>query len=150
MTGRFAYPIRIIIRNSKWLAVYFLASHIGAIIVLLFVAIPFRAYIFISLLILCNLVYLLYLHYFNTSPFSPVEIYLDHEDNWWITCRNGIAKRVELRGACFVHPKLIILRLGQAMHGFNFILTPDVVDHDLLRRLRVRLKFMRTRNIHHI
>lgn len=49
---------------------------------------------------------------------------------------------VQVCASSFFHPRLCILRLrSQAGQRFTVILLPDAIDHDILRQLRVRMRF---------
>jgi hypothetical protein len=45
----------------------------------------------------------------------------------------------------FVHPLLTVLSFQGAEGRYTVILTPDVVEVDMFRRLRVRLRFQHDR-----
>lgn len=66
---------------------------------------------------------------------------LDAEDRWQIILNNDTSHHAELGKSLFVHPWLTIISLKFNNNQKYFIFTPEIVEADLFRRLRVRLRF---------
>lgn len=71
----------------------------------------------------------------------PVELILNSKDDWQVKMDTGMAHQASLANALFVHPLLTIISLHYDNHSQYFILTPEIIDADQFRRLRVRLRF---------
>ncbi len=71
---------------------------------------------------------------------------LDSEDDWQILLANGRVHQAVLGRSLFVHPLLTIILLSYAEQRQCFLFTPDNIDADLFRRLRVRLRFKYARS----
>ncbi len=93
-------------------------------------------------LTMCPFLRLCYLCYKHASTEArAVELILDAEDVWQIKMVTGIVHNARLAEASFVHPLLTIILLRYGRHKEYFIFTPESIDADLFRRLRVRLRF---------
>jgi hypothetical protein len=66
---------------------------------------------------------------------------LDYEDNWQVKMHNGTVHPAKLDHRLFVHPWLTIILLFFDNRQEYFIFTPEIIETDLFRRLRVRLRF---------
>jgi membrane-bound toxin of toxin-antitoxin system len=66
---------------------------------------------------------------------------LSYEDNWQVVLKNDAAHHAELDHRLFVHPWLTIISLNFDNRRQTFIFTPEILDADQFRRLRVRLRF---------
>ncbi len=95
-------------------------------------------------MLLISLVHTLCLYVWQNVPYSPVELILNDMEEWLLILAEGQTVEVVLRSGAFVHPLLVVLPFKYGLRFPVVILTPDVVDQDLLRRLRVRLRFKRT------
>jgi membrane-bound toxin of toxin-antitoxin system len=69
------------------------------------------------------------------------ELILGSEDNWQVKMNDGAVHQAKLGDHLFVHPWLTIILLYYDTRKDYFIFTPDIIDADLFRRLRVRLRF---------
>ena len=71
---------------------------------------------------------------------SVDSLILDAEDNWQIKLKNNTMYHAKLGKTLFVHPLLTIISLTINHKQKYFIFTPEIIDVDLFRRLRVRLR----------
>jgi len=73
---------------------------------------------------------------------NPPILMLDHADEWHLKPEVGAMLTLRLQPGSFVHPWLIVLRFCDD-HGCGrvFLLDRDNTEADVLRRLRVRLRF---------
>lgn len=69
------------------------------------------------------------------------ELILGSEDDWQVKMANGEVHKATLYDSLFVHPLLTIMLLRHGRRKEYFIFTPDNIEADLFRRLRVRLRF---------
>jgi hypothetical protein len=139
MAGAFELPIAI--RPSRWLAVVLYITHIGAILILLVTGLPLVVRSLLIGAVIINLWVTTRSILLQKSLRSPVQLLLNAAGEWYLTMSNGDVHEVALRPGAFVHPWLVVLPFRRGSRRPVVILTPDVVDKDLFRRLRVRLKF---------
>jgi len=69
------------------------------------------------------------------------ELILSSEDKWQIKMSDGAVHYAHLGNDLFVHPWLTIFSLADENNREYFIFTPEILDPDQFRRLRVRLRF---------
>ncbi len=69
------------------------------------------------------------------------ELILSSEDKWQIKMSDGAVHYAHLGNDLFVHPWLTIFSLAYENNREYFIFTPEILDSDQFRRLRVRLRF---------
>ena len=150
MSGKesgFELPICIQYRPSRWINILLLISHIGAILCLFLSNImPWLKFVLIS-----GVVYSYSRHSSSSLGLKGLsnssQLVLNIEDEWKLISSNGAVNLLHLKSGCYVHPKLIILRLsGDENKNYTFILTPDNTDSTTLRRLRVRLRYKKQHN----
>lgn len=73
---------------------------------------------------------------------SPRDLILTVRGEWRLLGADGVAQELIPAPQVFVHPWLIVLHFGSGRGVRHvFALTPDNTDADVLRRLRVRLRF---------
>lgn len=144
MASKFELPIRIDIKPSKWLIAGIVIAHLGAIIITLLVHLALWVKAVMVIMVCTSLVHCLRVYLWQNTPSSPVALLLNNMDEWLLTFAQGETVEVVLRPGAFVHPLLIVLSFKYKMFFPSVILTPDVVDQDVLRRLRVRLRLKRS------
>lgn len=73
---------------------------------------------------------------------------INADDKWTIEINNKSRLEVELQGECIVTSFLVWLNFsaGKNKKVFHILLLADSVDKDLLRQLRVRLRFLKDKN----
>ena len=145
MAGNLESSIRLKVKPGIRLAVVFIVIHAGAVTGLIYTGLPVPVRGLTALLIVINLLDLFHVYIWQAAASSPVEIYLDYNDVWWLTYKSGKTCKVNLISGSYVHPLLIILRFKHEFKRPVIILTPDVINNDLLRRLRVRLRYRKNR-----
>ncbi|MGB1801382.1 MAG: hypothetical protein ACPHLK_11225 [Gammaproteobacteria bacterium] len=77
----------------------------------------------------------------NKAVAAIDSLILDSEDNWQVKMLDGTIYPAELGDNLFVHPCLTIICLNFNHRRQFFIFTPEILDADIFRRLRVRLRF---------
>ncbi len=138
----FELPIHIHYRPSTWVLYGLTFSHIGALICLFPIVIPVGLKFLLGSAIVYSTIrtYRIYLE--SSTAIKPIQLILNAEDEWLIISSDGNSQASTLLAESFVHPYLVVLRFTtENKQYFVFILTPENVDQDILRRLRVRLKF---------
>ena len=69
-----------------------------------------------------------------------MRLILNSSDEWTLVDERG-DRPIKLLPGAFVHPRLLVLRFSDDDRKYSIILTPTMLDRDILRRLRVRLRF---------
>lgn len=141
MTNQFALPILIFIKPSPWLAGGIVAVHLGAVIALFAADLHWTAQCILMFMVIASLIHALLSYILQKHRDTPVQLLLTAGAEWWLTCVSGQTFAVQLMPAAFVHPLLTVLSFQGNERHYSVILTPDVVDADMFRRLRVRLRF---------
>ena len=77
----------------------------------------------------------------NKTTAAIDSLILDYEDTWQVKMLDGTIYPAELNDNLFVHPWLTILCLHFNHRRQFFIFTPEILEPDTFRRLRVRLRF---------
>ncbi len=97
--------------------------------------------IILSCLVLVSLYYYLSKHEFSKDKSRVAEIILTSEDIWQVKLKDGSLFQATLHHSLFVHPWLTIISLIYGNRRKYFIFTPETIDAEQFRRLRVRLRF---------
>lgn len=101
--------------------------------------------LYIKILLTCvpvfSFCFYFYKYRFYKATNRVFELILSSEDNWQLKMNNGAVHNASLDRSLFVHPWLTIISLVYAGSREYFIFTPDTLDADQFRRLRVRLRF---------
>ena len=114
--------------------------HTGALVCLLLPVFPLWSKGVLALIVLCS--YLIYTGLYIRARRNPVELILSPDNEWRLVDRSRRDhnwSRMTLIPGAFVHPRLVVLNLKGAPGKFAFLLTPENVESNCLRRLRVRL-----------
>jgi len=140
MDGAFELPIHIAYRPPGWLAGALVVSHSGSIICILALSVPVWLKVSMTIAVIASCIgyWRRYIRCSEAQP--PLELILNSEDEWKLVDATG-AREVRLLQQSLVHPALLVLRFQDGRRIHAFILTPRMVDRDILRRLRVRLRF---------
>ena len=140
MDSAFELPIHISYRPPSWLAIALIINHIGAIICIFIVAVPVWVAAIITTAVMAGLIRSLsgYLHDRRVLPAR--QLILNSSNQWRLVDAHG-DRRIRLLPGAFVHEQLLVLRFQDDRRRVSFILSPASVNRDVLRRLRVRLRF---------
>ncbi|MGH8119272.1 MAG: protein YgfX [Gammaproteobacteria bacterium] len=134
------------LKPSPWLTGCILVVHFGAATALVAVDLNVLAISAVLIAITGSLVHAMNSFILQKHPDTPVQLLLTAGGEWWLSCVSGQTWQVQLLPAGYVHPFLTVLTFRE--HGgrrYAVIVTHDVVDADMFRRLRVRLRFMHDR-----
>jgi membrane-bound toxin of toxin-antitoxin system len=137
----FLATIRLPVKNSP------LLLKIGVIVHIICLFLPWLTEF--SLLIKCLLVFFvvvsfcfyLYKYQFYAGKKRVKELILSSDDNWQVKKENDDVYDACLGSSLFVHPWLTMISLAYDNRREHFIFTPETIDVDQFRRLRVRLRF---------
>ncbi|MBL1140569.1 MAG: hypothetical protein HND53_00890 [Proteobacteria bacterium] len=77
----------------------------------------------------------------NNNKKAAMTLILNSGDSWQVKMNDGTTCHAELGQSLFVHPWLTIIFLIFDKRREVFIFTPEILDADQFRRLRVRLRF---------
>ena len=142
MDGAFELPIHLTYRPPRWLAVVLVLSHSATIICILALAVPVWLKLVTVAVVIGSCVGY-WLKYIQCHQDQPLQLILNSADEWKLVDEAG-AREVQLLPQSLAHPALLVLRFRDGRRVQVFILTPRTVDRDILRRLRVRLRFSQT------
>ena len=143
ISNGFTLPLRIEYRPSRTAFGLNLAVHVGALVCTCAARLPQGIVVaMLCVLVAASAVYETHGYFVQRAALHPVSLHLDTRDASWLVQAGSDAQRLRLLPGAFVHPWLIVLRFSIAGAGrCTFLLCADNVDPDILRRLRVRLRF---------
>jgi hypothetical protein len=140
MDGYFQLPIRIEYSPPGWLLPFLLVSHLGAIIIIFILPVPIWAKPVGVAIVVFALIHAWRRDLRCRSLPAPVLLVCNGNDEW-VLSDAARSRTVELLPGSLVHPAMLVLRFRDGNHVHAFFLTPRTVNPDVLRRLRVRLRF---------
>lgn len=140
MDRAFELPIHITYRPPAWLAITLIISHVGAIICIFVLPVPPWIKVSLTAVVMAGLLRSLSRHLHDSYRSDPSQLILNASDEWILVDERGDRSIMLLPGA-FVHPALLVLRFRDNGRINTCILAPSTVNGDILRRLRVRLRF---------
>jgi len=141
MHNPFELPLFIPVRPSPWFIALFYMAHLGAITVLFASNISLLVQLLITSGLVASLCHGHFMYINQGNPDSPVQLVLNQTGEWLLNFANGRTLPAVLKPAAFVHPLLVVLSFKADTGICRVVLTPDTVDPDTFRRLRVRLRF---------
>ena len=97
--------------------------------------------LFASGFVALSMGYYLYDYFLSSDEKKVSELILSAEDKWTIRTEDGQVYTATLGTTQFVHPWLTIVSLKYGKGCGYYIFTPEVIDKDQFRRLRVRLRY---------
>ena len=141
-SAKYATPLTIEPRPSRWLLSLILFTHAGAIPVLLALG-EWSWLLRLSLIVpvLVSLWLALGKQGWRQTPTGIRRLVWQTENDWQLELRNGETLSAELRPSSFLHPWLVILNLrveGRRLSQ-SLVLACDSLDETTFRQLRVRL-----------
>ena len=145
MAGAFNTPVRIPVKLSRWLLAGISLAHGGAVCLLWSVALPVGLKIIFLLMTCISFINSMHKHLYFLDDNRPVELFLNNEDEWFLTTRKDETYEVQLHAEHYVHPWLVVLLFRTEARKHTIILTPDMIHPDVFRRLRVRLRYKKNR-----
>ncbi len=131
---------------SGRLGLFVVLSHAAGLIAaaLLPVAVPLR--LALGLLVVVSLVYGFKAHVLRRGGSALAAVELDSVAGWSLYTSEGVVKNASLHPSSFIRPWLMVLNFSVGrFRSRTMILSPDAVDGDSLRRLRVQLRILPSR-----
>jgi hypothetical protein len=137
-------PLRLRPRRSRWLALLVLSTHLLAGVVLLLIPLEFLPRLMLLLLVAISFGYGVWAQVLLLAPWSLREATWS-EQGWQLRFHDGRQCEAVLLPSTLVSVPLVILlfRVGWLRYP-QLILTKEVIDAELMRRLRVRLRLQRS------
>ncbi len=141
-SAKYATPLTIEPRSSRWLLSLILFVHGGAIMVLLALdEWPWLLRLAIVVPVLVSFWFALGKQGWRQSPIGICRLVWQLDNDWRLELRSGETLTAELRPSSFLHPWLVILNLrvkGRRLPQ-SLVLARDSLDDTTFRHLRVRL-----------
>lgn len=137
----FLVTLRLPIRASSIISYVLISAHVSCLFVPWLTGLDVFLKSLLTMCPLAGLCYLFYKYKYASTEARAAELILNTEDEWQIKMVTGIVHHARLADSLFVHPLLTIILLEYDRHKEYFIFTPENIDADLFRRLRVRLRF---------
>ncbi len=133
-------PLRLRPGRSPRITLYIWAIHLAALPVL--IPLPLSPWLKACLLPLLGVsLYRAHRrHVSRQSPDAIEEAVWDAQGAWRLRLASGVTLKADLYPDSFVTVALVLLNFRSGRRRRTLILTPDALDRDTLRRLRVRLK----------
>ena len=144
MANHFELPVFIIVKASRWLKIWLYIIHLLAVLVILMTGLTWPVKYLLIFICCTGLFYVIRNYILLTGKNSIIRLLLNHVDEWWLTTAQGDTVNATLLPGALVHPMLVILPFRSQSGKHTVILSPDVINNDMLRRLRVRLKYPKT------
>lgn len=141
----FLHTLRIPLRPSANLFRLVIVYHCLALLVLFFMEFTIITWPF-TLLVFISMFWAVYRFRHQKNPMNAVELVLDADDQWWLITDYGRRYSASVLPGGFVHPLLLMLSLHCDRKKIFIPLLADNTQPDVLRRLRVRLRFPRDRH----
>ena len=146
LQNKFEMPLDLAIKPSKILKTYLVVIFLLAVIsILISVSLPLN----LRLLLLFVLLMMTFVIVEKQKSNSISRLRLSHTDEWELDTSTKNNVEVELIGECIVTYFLVWLNFTSIdkegkSKVFHLLLLPDSADNDLLRQLRVRLRFLKS------
>lgn len=154
----YASPLRLEIKNSRWLIAAVSLMHFGALVMLLVSVLPALLNILLIIMVFfswlafvsVNSQKLFFQPYRNLFPPLKNAVW-KHDGLWELEVADGTQLQAELSGNSFIHPWLTIVNLKLIQQPWyrrhrSLIFLPDNTDAESFRRLRVRLRQLSTKD----
>lgn len=136
-------PIKLNLKPSYWLAALLAASSLGACIIVLCMPMPISLKIFICVPVVLAAAYFIAQDTLILLPWSFTGLALNTKGELLVTRKDGLDSTASVLPSSFVAAYLTVLNLKISGSRWrrNMLLTPDRVDGDVFRQLRVWLRW---------
>lgn len=143
MTNYNVGPIELDLKSSCWLAGIFAGAVLGACLVLAYVPLDYRIKLPLAAAVIIAGIYHTLRDALLVMPKSIVRLTLSSKGKFHMVSRNGVETAVSILPSSFVMPYLTVLnfKTGKRFTGRSIVITPDRVDEEAFRRLRVWLRW---------
>lgn len=136
----FLQPIRLNVALPTSFYITLLAIHLPAVMLPWFTALPVMLKAVTSLAVLGSYFYYTFAGTLVTTVNTVEQIVLDSNDDWQLVLVNGDILSAGFGERHYIHPLLTILELRHNREKYFFLFTPENVEKESFRRLRVRIK----------
>jgi len=135
--------IRLPVNGGHWLAAYLFGLHAGAIGLLSATGLPWPVRLAAATALLWHAGFSLrrFLPRYNRR--QPREVILRSDGTWRLADGNGVVEPAVLQPGALVHPRLLVLRFRCPTGPRTAVFVTGRDNADRLRRLRVRLKYVK-------
>lgn len=133
--------IRLPVNDGPWTVFYIVATHGGALVLLFATGMPWYLQLLCCVAVTVHAGYMLVRYSPRFSRELPREVLLTPTGDWWLTDADGNASRASLKADAFISPLIVVLRFQCAGGVRRAVIVADEYNTDMLRRLRVRLKY---------
>ncbi len=137
----FLATLRLPVKESSITTIVLVLSYVLCLFVPWLTRLDLILKIILTIFPALSLCYLIYKYRSSVTRGRVLELILGSEDDWQVKMANGEVYKAFLSDSLFVHPLLTIILLRYGRNKKYFIFTTDNIEHDLFRRLRVRLRF---------
>jgi|GEM_PF-1223873 len=137
----FLATLRLPVKISPILLIVCIALHIICLFLPWLTGLSLIFKIILTFVPVISFYFYYYKYRFYKSKMGVNELILNAEDIWRLKMNDGAMHSASLGNTLFVHPWLTIISLIFESRKEYFIFTPETLDADQFRRLRVRLRF---------
>ncbi len=135
----FLATLRLPVKNAPILVFIVILAHIISLFLPWFTGLSLFIKVILDIAVVIGCYFYIY-QFFGEKKWIR-ELILSSEDNWQLKLESGEVHDAILDTSLFVHPWLTIISLVYGNNREYFIFTPENLDADQFRRLRVRLRF---------
>lgn len=137
----FLASLRLPVRNSPTFLIIVIVTHILCLFLPWLTELAHYIKVILTCVVASSFSFYLVKYRFYSAKKRVAELILTSEDSWQVKMNNGVVHYATLGRSLFVHPWLTIISLSYEKKRETFIFTPETLDADQFRRLRVRLRF---------
>jgi membrane-bound toxin of toxin-antitoxin system len=143
----FLATLRLPVKISPFIVKIVIAAHIIALFIPWYTSLELSIKFILTCMPIASICFYVFKYYFYMGNQGITELILNSNDDWQVKMVTGMVHRAILGKSLFVHSWLVIITLSYNKNREYFILTPDIIDADQFRRLRVRLRFQQNKDI---
>lgn len=141
MSGKYAAPLRLELGPSRSMAVWLIVVHLAPLLLLPALQLP----LWVNLLILSTVSYSLIDGWRRQArrshPDTVRTVIWKDAQSCQLTLTSGQQLEIALAAQAFILPWLVVLHFKTPKRRFRYLpVLPDMLDEDVFRRLRVRLR----------
>ncbi|MCF6354382.1 MAG: hypothetical protein L3J26_04660 [Candidatus Polarisedimenticolaceae bacterium] len=135
--------LRLSPQKSATLLTFILATHASAMGMALFLPLEFWLQLLVLLAVAVSLIQATRTHLLRSNGSAIRSAQWDSAGEWMLFFANGDEIAAQLKASSYLQPWLVVLNFSTSrFRRHTLILLPDAVDPERLRRLRVRLRLL--------
>lgn len=133
----------VILKPSYLLAIFLLFTHLGALIALISLSLPWFTVLAISILAVISLIHNIRHYALRLNAKAIVKVWLKNNDEWLLQDRQGNVLTARLMQNSYRSLYLVILnfKILESKKKISVIILPDSLTHNEFRQLRSALLF---------